>query len=499
MRYPPVILAMLVVLLITSVSQAMDPPVMMWEKWYYTSYDGAKFFDIELTSSGNLFITGSVYDYTAPLLDGYSAFLMNQNGEVLWEVHHPWYTGRGLDGAVLPDGSFVITGRSVETPSDTYALFIMKISQEGSIEWTKVYDYPDTKEEGYGITCLPDGGFAVCGKVHGTGTINAGQAWLLRTDAYGDTLWSREWGSTVANSPDWGKSVLFIDGKLCVLAHGLTESLPTYGTHLLFYDLDGNYLYGSDYPNLYWYGPGDLCEASDGGVTFVTNTLPVIWHTDQFGETLWWHNIPEPFGSGTNHEGFCIRRTMDSGFVFSGWGGETPEWDERSSTELCNTENNRTYDTQDGWLARYDSDGELLWTFQNCPGNSNHFYSVVQLPQGGYIAGGTYAGNGAYLVRYAPETGIEKTEPAPDCEMSISPNPFNSTLSVSFTLQESMEVSLTVYDLSGRLIDTVTTGFFPAGNSTANWTVQEGLSSGCYLVRLELPNRNVIKNCILLK
>ena len=374
----------------------------------------------------------------------------------------------------------------------------MKINQDGSSAWTKVYDYPDTKEAGYGITCLPDGGFAVCGRVHGTG-ISWGQAWILRTDAYGDTLWTREWGRISSNSTDYGKSILYENDMLCVLANGADDTLTTYGSHLLFYDLDGNYLYGSDYPNLYLYEPGDLCEASDGGVTFVTETLPVIWHTDQFGETLWWHNIPEPFGSGTNHEGFCIRRTMDSGFVFSGWGGETPEWDKRSSTELYNTENNHTYDTQDGWLARYDSDGELLWTFQNCTGTTNHFYSVVQLPEGGYIAGGTYAGSGGYLVRYAPETGIGHEESSPVVVMDVSPNPFSSSLSISFEVSEPDLVELSIYDLSGRLVENLISGSVSSGEHLSAWNPGGSVPAGCYIAKLITSGESRYVRCVYLK
>jgi hypothetical protein len=485
-----VISVIALLLLLCSTAVGVDPPVKLWEKWYYTSYDGCFFRDIELTDSGNLFITGGTWDWTEPIQENYCAFLFDQDGNVLWKVVNPFYGFAAYDGTILPDDSYIITGTSVVTSSDTYSLFIMKIDQNGSIEWTKVYDYPDTKEEGYGITCLPDGGFAVCGRVHGTG-IHGGQAWLLRTDEYGDTLWTKTWESSFS----WGKAVLFNNNELCVLANGATDSLPTRGPHLLFYDLNGNYLRGTDYPTLHDLEPASICTASDGGYTFTTGWWPPVWHTDRYGETLWWKSIY--ITPGDEHQGYCIRQTMDSGYIFSGWDGYyeyEPDGD-------------RT-DNQEGWLARFDSEGNELWNINNSIGSNNHYYSVVQLPEGGYIACGSYGamefpdsqsrGVSGYLVRYAPETGIEETEPAPAGEMSISPNPFNSTLSVSFTLQEAMNVSLTVYDLSGRMVDTVTTGFFPAGNNTANWTVPEGLSSGCYLLRLDSSNWSKITNCILL-
>jgi len=487
-----------ILLLLSFMAYGLDPPVKLWEKWYSFPYHSGCFFkDIEITPDGNLFITGYSTDFSAPDTSGYCAFLLDMNGNVLWAADYTRYSMFGQDGVVLPDGSMAITGYGQSQYGSSRELFIMKINQDGSSAWTKVYDYPDTKEAGYGITCLPDGGFAVCGRVHGTG-ISWGQAWILRTDSYGDTLWTKEWGRISSNSTDYGKSVLYVNDMLCVLTMGADDTLQTGGTHLLFYDLDGNYLYGSDYPNLDYYFPGDICKASDGGVTFVTETLPVIWHTDQYGETLWWHSIPEPFGSGTNHEGFCVRRTMDSGFVFSGWGGETPEWDQRSANELSTTEINETYDTQDGWLARYDSDGELLWTFQNCTGTSNHFYSVVQLPQGGYMACGTWGGSG-YLVRYAPETGISSPDPAASLSIQVSPNPFNSQLSVSFNLPEAGNASVRIYDLSGRLISTVTEGLFPAGSNSVEWDVPVELSSGCYFVQYNSELGSRTESVVLIK
>jgi hypothetical protein len=105
-----------------------------------------------------------------------------------------------------------------------------------------------------------------------------------------------------------------------MLAKGLSDSLPTYGPHLLFYDLDGDYLRGTDYGDVLEYlFPADMCIASDGGYTFTTKYFPPVWHTDQYGETLWWQSIyvtPNDW-----HKGYCIRRTMDSGYIFSGWTG----------------------------------------------------------------------------------------------------------------------------------------------------------------------------------
>ena len=472
-----------ILLLLSFLAYGLDPPVKLWEKWYYSSYDNCLFRDMELSPSGDLLITGLIYDSSPSVPKNWVAILINQNGDLLWEVPHPFAGAFGYDGAVLSDDSFVITGSAVmDSTSNSVGLFIQKISSDGTTIWAKIYDYPDTKEAGYGITSLPDGGFAICGRVHGTGS-QAGQAWLLRTDALGDTLWTRTWSSVDFN---WGKAVEYSNDTICLLAMGADDTLLTYGSHLLFYDLDGNYLYGSDYPNLYLYEPGDLCEASDGGVTFVTNTLPVIWHTNQYGETLWWHSIPT--GPLDSHEGFSIRQTMDSGYIFAGWTGWW-QWphDEQNAPVL----EVDTGSTQEAWLVRYSEEGEYLWGIEEERGVDYQFYSAVQLPQGGYVACGTWGGSG-YIARYAPETGISSPDPATSLSLSVSPNPFSSQLSVDFSLPEAGNASVRIYDLSGRLISTVTDGLFPAGSNSVEWAVPEAISSGCYFVQYnsEMGSRN---------
>ncbi len=131
---------------------------------------------------------------------------------------------------------------------------------------------------------------------------------------------------------------------------------------------------------------------------------------------------------------------MDSGYIFSGWDGYN----------VYEPDGNAV-DYQEGWLVRFDSDGNELWNINNLVSVDHHFYSCLQLPQGGYMACGTWGGSG-YLVRYAPETGIASPDPASSLSLEVSPNPFNSVLSASFNLPEENQATLTVYDLYGRTV-----------------------------------------------
>jgi hypothetical protein len=228
-----------------------------------------------------------------------------------------------------------------------------------------------------------------------------------------------------------------------------------------------------------------MCLATDGGYTFITKTFPYVWHTDQYGETLWVTSVY--VSSGDQHEAFCIRQTMDSGYIFSGWDGYN----------VYEPDGNAV-DYQEGWLARFDSDGNELWNINNLVSVDHHFYSCLQLPQGGYMACGTWGGSG-YLVRYAPETGIASPDPASSLTLEVSPNPFNSVLSASFNLPEEGQVTLTVYDLYGRTVGGTVRGSYPGGTSTIEWTAPSALCSGCYFVRLNTAEDSVTRSCVFIR
>lgn len=71
-----------------------------------------------------------------------------------------------------------------------------------------------------------------------------------------------------------------------------------------------------------------------------------------------------------------------------------------------------------------------------------------------------------WLVKYAPELGIESGDASVVEITSVSPNPFSSSLSINCSMPSPIETTLTVYDLNGRIVDVVETGSFPAGEHT---------------------------------
>jgi uncharacterized lipoprotein YddW (UPF0748 family) len=78
------------------------------------------------------------------------------------------------------------------------------------------------------------------------------------------------------------------------------------------------------------------------------------------------------------------------------------------------------------------------------------------------------------------------------------PNPFNPTTNIRFTLGEAGPVSITVYDLLGRVVAQPLNDSRPAGTHTISFNASH-LSSGVYLYRLDSGSMQVTKKMMLIK
>ena len=64
------------------------------------------------------------------------------------------------------------------------------------------------------------------------------------------------------------------------------------------------------------------------------------------------------------------------------------------------------------------------------------------------------------------------------------PNPFNPSTMIVFYLPRNEYVTLKIYDIVGREIETLINGEVPAGEHRLQWNAH-GLASGVYLCRME--------------
>ncbi len=87
--------------------------------------------------------------------------------------------------------------------------------------------------------------------------------------------------------------------------------------------------------------------------------------------------------------------------------------------------------------------------------------------------------------------------------LSNRPNPFNATTEISFDIPEEAEVTLGIYDVEGKLIQTLTNGTMGAGNHSFIWDGKDisgnTVTSGIYLYKLQAGDFSDTRRMMLVK
>jgi hypothetical protein len=83
------------------------------------------------------------------------------------------------------------------------------------------------------------------------------------------------------------------------------------------------------------------------------------------------------------------------------------------------------------------------------------------------------------------------------------PNPFNPTTKIRYSISSASEVSLSIYNIRGELVNKLTSGLHQPGTHSINWNGQNSLgekvSTGVYIYSLSTPNGVLNKRLVLLK
>jgi len=115
-----------------------------------------------------------------------------------------------------------------------------------------------------------------------------------------------------------------------------------------------------------------------------------------------------------------------------------------------------------------------------------------------------YAGNGPTNVYYNMESlisGIQPTGNSIPEKYALSqnyPNPFNPVTNIEFAIPKSSMVKLVIYDIGGRIVETIVNRELSAGTYKADWNAS-GYSSGVYFYKLESSGFTDTKKMMIIK
>jgi Tol biopolymer transport system component len=288
----------------------------------------------------------------------------------------------------FPDNGYIVVGYT-NSFGKAYQVYLVKTDANGDTLWTRTYGGA-SDEDGWCVDqTSPDGGYIIAGWTRSFGA-GGKDLYLVKTDADGDTLWTRTYGGA---DDDWAMSV---------------EQTP-----------DGGYIMVG-WTKSFGMGANDI----------------YVIRTDASGDTLW----TRTYGGPDDEFGHSVQVTADGWYIVAG------------STRYDGA------DSADVYLLRIEGPGAYVRDHDDCP----------------LLAMSEWA-----------------------------PNPFNGSARISFDLPAKAHVDIGIYDVTGRLVAPIGSGAFETGPHTLAWngTDSRGVaaSASIYFCRLKVGEWEVSRKIVLVR
>lgn len=296
------------------------------------------------------------------------------------------YGGKGFDetNAIikLKEGGYVLAGRSSSYNSGNTDLNLIKIDDKGNVIWNKTYGGENT-EVAYDLIETSKGEIIAVGSSDSYG---AGEdikdMWVLKVTQDGTMVWNKTYGTT--KSIDEARSIVETEeGNFIVVGTSLVmpdenagENDPIESSEALVVKIDNNggkiwiKKYGGEHSE-----EANAIVKTATGFTIVGCTESFgkgkwdvwVFHIDKDGNKLW----DKTYGGGDNEIGNTITVTSDGGYLI---GGYTYSFATAASLDL--------------WLIKIDAKGEQMWAKAFGGMSTDEAYAVIETKKGDFVAAG---------------------------------------------------------------------------------------------------------------
>lgn len=246
---------------------------------------------------------------------------------------------------------------------------------------------------------------------------------------------------------------VLVEDSYAVVVPTLEDSTIVSGQHYTTFRVTA--LTGT--PGVFFHSPPDSGYSVDNIAPSVPSSFAVAYNTGS-GNALSWDESPDE-----DFQYFRVYRSNDPNF--------TPSLGTLVDETIATNWSDPDYD---GWTV---------------------YYKVTALD---------YVGNESAPTGSGSVTDIADATPRTYALHPNVPNPFNPTTLVRYDVPEGGgEMSIRIYDVSGRLVKTLVEGLQPAGSKSATWDGRDergqNVSSGVYFYRMSAGNFAQTRKMVLLK
>ena len=277
---------------------------------------------IRPTADGNYIIAGTT-GAVGGLWKDFYLLKINNAGDTLWtRIYNGFWSETAYDVRQTSDGGYIIVGTTYHLTNFYKNIFVVKTNNAGDTLWTRSYDRGLYYDFAYSVVQATDGGYYIAGSTYISGAPEA-DAYLIRTNSSGDTLWTRLYGgsageffTSIEHTSDGG---YILAGYTHSYGVGTPDSTNFY---LVKISTAGDTLWTRAYGGMRHDIAYSIQQTSDGGYIVVgrtdsfgaTSSSAWVVRTDNSGDTLW----TRTYGFGSRSEAYSVKQNADAGYIVAG-------------------------------------------------------------------------------------------------------------------------------------------------------------------------------------
>lgn len=392
------------------------------------------------------------------------------------------------------DGGFILVGYTERVPGNVDA-WLVRTDSNGDTLWTSLFDF------GIGdyLTCveeLPGGDFIASGYSSGAPPQDSLDVLVMRVDPDGAGIWKY-----LSEIPGNDRAIEFCrtyDGN--VVTGGFVATPTDQGDVLLVkVDIDtGDTLWTRTYPDTAYEIASGIRETADGGLVVCGGMIhngenwgkAFVLRTDDDGVSDWLNKYGGP---GDRQYASSVVVTPDRGYALG---------------VRRDTVGDGSYNC---YYVRLDSAGDTLWTREVVLAERQVLTCMTMTSDYGYAS----CSEARVLPSLDRTVMLQKLSEddagvplavytrLPDLLDVDGAHPFSGDVHVRYELPSPGHVRLTVYDVSGRHIATLADGPSGAGLHRATWDCRsesgESVRSGVYFMKCEAEGLSDVEKVLVLK
>ena len=247
-------------------------------------------------------------------------FLSAQAPDTLWtKIFGGVNTDMCFSVQQTTDGGYIMAGWTDSFGDGLNDVWIVKTNTSGDSLWTKTFG-GSQDDHGYAVQQTTDGGYVIIGETYSFPP-NDWQAWLIKTDISGDTLWTKTFGGSADDFARCGQQT--IDEGYILTGRTRSFGAGNEDVWLIKTDSSGDTLWTKTFGGSNNDQGTFVIQTADEGyiIAAITESFGAgnydIWliKTDSSGDTIWTKII----GGNDNDAAWSIEQNLDGGFILAGW------------------------------------------------------------------------------------------------------------------------------------------------------------------------------------